>query len=304
MKQAIDQGLAQTKTAWNPTSGTFMIPSQEKLAWANTIRAFQQKKEAQEEPDTTGRTYTRIDLGNGTYVWAWSKDGRTLTQDDIQFTVKHDTWAGKDGGLGKMLTQAEAMKAEAKDFDPVKAMKEIADLLTPVGDGIRVVTGQDPITGEKLSGSERGLSALFIIPLAKIGKYGAKGFKFVTESVEDINKINKKADKVKEVGKSTKKASGADAPKGVGNPVKIEGRGSTGRTKPNNLNEQMAMHQVQSNPLKGAKELPIKMTDKRWASEDDWVKMQNVVILEDGTKVNVHFVYNKITGQFDDFKFK
>ncbi|MBC1727174.1 hypothetical protein HB981_11815 [Listeria seeligeri] len=304
LKQAIDQGLAQTKTAWNPTSGTFMIPSQEKLAWANTIRAFQKKKEAQEEPDTTGRTYTRIDLGNGTYVWAWSKDGRTLTQDDIQFTVKHDTWAGKDGGLGKMLTQAEAMKAEAKDFDPVKAIKEIADLLTPLGDGIRVVTGQDPITGEKLSGSERGLSALFIIPLAKIGKYGAKGFKFVTEGVEDLNKLHKKVDKVKEVGKSTKKASGADAPKGVGNPVKIAGRGSTGRTKPNNLNEQMAMHQVQSNPLKGAKELPIKMTDKRWASEDDWVKMQNVVILEDGTKVNVHFVYNKITGQFDDFKFK
>ncbi|WP_271005014.1 pre-toxin TG domain-containing protein, partial [Listeria seeligeri] len=100
--------------------------------------------------------YTRIDLGNGTYVWAWSKDGRTLTQDDIQFTVKHDTWAGKDGGLGKMLAQAEAMKAEAKDFDPVKAMKEIADLLTPLGDGIRVVTGQDPITGEKLSGRRTG----------------------------------------------------------------------------------------------------------------------------------------------------
>ncbi|WP_228471244.1 hypothetical protein [Listeria welshimeri] len=101
-----------------------------------------------------------------------------------------------------------------------------------------------------------------------------------------------------------KKASGVDGPKGVGNPVKIEGRGSTGRTKPNNLNEQMAMHQLQSNQMKGAKELPIKMTDKRWPSEDGWAKMQNVVTLEDGTKVNVHFVYNKITGQFDDFKFK
>ncbi|MBC2235412.1 hypothetical protein HCA79_11325 [Listeria seeligeri] len=210
LKQAIDQGLAQTKTAWNPTSGTFMIPSQEKLAWANTIRAFQQKKEAQEEPDTTGRTYTRIDLGNGTYVWAWSKDGRTLTQDDIQFTVKHDTWAGKDGGLGKMLAQAEAMKAEAKDFDPVKAIKEIADLFTPIGDGVRVVTRKDPITGEKLSGGERGLSLIYIIPLAKVGKYGVKGFKFVAEGIEDINKINKKADKVKEVEKSTKKASGVN----------------------------------------------------------------------------------------------
>ncbi len=210
LKQAIDQGLAQTKTAWNSTTGTFVVPSQEKLAWANTIRAFQKKKEAEEEPDTTGRTYTRIDLGNGTYVWAWSKDGRTLTQDDIQFTVKHDKWAGKDGGLGKMLAQAEAIKAEAKDFDPVKAAKEIADLFTPIGDGVRVVTGKDPITGEKLSGGERGLSLLFIIPLAKVGKYGAKGFKFIAEGMEDINKLNKKADKVKDVEKSTKKASGAD----------------------------------------------------------------------------------------------
>ncbi|WP_271002848.1 pre-toxin TG domain-containing protein [Listeria seeligeri] len=109
-----------------------------------------------------------------------------------------------------MLAQAEAMKAEAKDFDPVKAMKEIADLLTPLGDGIRVVTGQDPITGEKLSGSERGLSLIYIIPLAKVGKYGVKGFKFVAEGMEDLNKLNKKADKVKEAEKSTKKASGAD----------------------------------------------------------------------------------------------
>nr|WP_246456425.1 EndoU domain-containing protein [Listeria immobilis] len=210
LKQAIDQGLAQTKTAWNPTSGTFVVPSQDKLAWANTIRAFQQKKEAQEEPDTTGRTYTRIDLGNGTYIWAWSKDGRTLTQDDIQFTVKHDKWAGKDGGLGKMLAQAEAMKAEAKDFDPVKAIKEIADLFTPIGDGVRVMTGEHPITGDKLSWGERGLSLLFIIPLAKIGKYVAKGFKFVTEGVEDLSKLHKKADKGKKVEKSTKKASGAN----------------------------------------------------------------------------------------------
>ncbi|MBC1848650.1 pre-toxin TG domain-containing protein [Listeria seeligeri] len=108
-----------------------------------------------------------------------------------------------------MFAQAEAMKAEAKDFDPVKAIKEIADLFTPIGDGARVVTGKDPITGEKLSGGERGLSLIYIIPLAKVGKYGAKGFKFVAEGIEDINKLNKKADKVKEVEKRTKKASGA-----------------------------------------------------------------------------------------------
>ncbi|MBC6295515.1 EndoU domain-containing protein [Listeria sp. FSL L7-1517] len=48
------------------------------------------------------------------------------------------------------------------------------------------------------------------MPLAKIGKYVAKGFKFVTEGVEDLSKLHKKADKGKKVEKSTKKASGAN----------------------------------------------------------------------------------------------
>ncbi|MBC6295517.1 hypothetical protein HCJ45_00060 [Listeria sp. FSL L7-1517] len=91
----------------------------------------------------------------------------------------------------------------------MKAIKEIADLFTPIGDGARVMTGEDPITGDKLSWGERGLSLLFIIPLAKIGKYVAKGFKFVTEGVEDLSKLHKKADKGKDAEKSTKKASGA-----------------------------------------------------------------------------------------------
>ena len=91
---------------------------------------------------------------------------------------------------------------------------------------------------------------------------------------------------------------------GVGNSVQIEGRGSTGRTIPNTLSEQMAMHQVKSNPLEGAIELPFVMNDPRWLASEGWVKMQNVVRLSDGTKITIHFVYNKITGAFDDFKFK
>ena len=91
---------------------------------------------------------------------------------------------------------------------------------------------------------------------------------------------------------------------GVGNPVKVEGRGSTGRTIPNNLGEQMAMHQVRSDPLEGATELPIKLNDTRWKSSDGWVKMQSVVETADGNKITIHYVYNKVTGTFDDFKFK
>lgn len=66
----------------------------------------------------------------------------------------------------------------------------------------------------------------------------------------------------------------------------------------------MAMHQVQSNPLEGAVDMskikkPIIMNDSRWMASDGWVKMSNNV---DG--IEIHFVYNVITGAFDDFKFK
>lgn len=91
---------------------------------------------------------------------------------------------------------------------------------------------------------------------------------------------------------------------GVGNPVAIEGRGNTGRNIPNTLNEQMAMKQVQSNPLAGATKVPLEMSDPRWPASEGWVKMQSVIENGDGTKITIHFLYNEITGAFDDFKFK
>ena len=86
--------------------------------------------------------------------------------------------------------------------------------------------------------------------------------------------------------------------------MKVEGRGSTGRTIPNNLEEQMAMHQVRSDPLEGATELPIKLNDTRWKSSDGWVEMQSVVKTADGNKITIHYVYTKVTGPFDEFTCK
>ena len=71
--------------------------------------------------------------------------------------------------------------------------------------------------------------------------------------------------------------------KGVGNPVEEVGRGSTGRTVPNTLNEQMAMHQVMSNSLEGAVDMSqmknhlVIMSDSRWLASEGWVKMSNNV---------------------------
>lgn len=74
---------------------------------------------------------------------------------------------------------------------------------------------------------------------------------------------------------------------------------------PNTLNEQMSMHQVVSNPLDNAIDMsqlnkhPIILTAPRWSASDGWVKMSNNV-----NGIEIHFVYNKITGAFDDFKYK
>ncbi|EUJ26954.1 hypothetical protein MFLO_13820 [Listeria floridensis FSL S10-1187] len=47
LKQAIDQGIAQTKTAWNPSTGTFVVSSQEKLMWAKEIAEKVKQSDAQ-----------------------------------------------------------------------------------------------------------------------------------------------------------------------------------------------------------------------------------------------------------------
>ena len=87
--------------------------------------------------------------------------------------------------------------------------------------------------------------------------------------------------------------------------VNNQSKGSTGRMEPLNLIEQLSMEQVKSNPLEGAVKLDrITMTDPRWLTEDGWVKMQNIIKHSYGSLTNIHFVYNEITGAFDDFKFK
>lgn len=64
------------------------------------------------------------------------------------------------------------------------------------------------------------------------------------------------------------------------------------------------MREVMSNPLDGATELPFVMKDSRWNAHDGWVKMQKNVNHSNGKHTCIHFVYNKKTGMFDDFKFK
>lgn len=75
------------------------------------------------------------------------------------------------------------------------------------------------------------------------------------------------------------------------------GLGSTGRTVPENLTEQLAMTEVRSAPA-GAQLQRVTMSDPRWMTSDGRVKMQQIV-----NGVNIHYVRNTVTGAVDDFKF-
>ena len=80
-------------------------------------------------------------------------------------------------------------------------------------------------------------------------------------------------------------------------------RGSTGRTEPANLREQLAMEQVKSNPSAGTQLTKIQMNDPRWPSSEGWIKMQQIVPTSQGY-INIHYVHNPIFNIYDDFKFK
>ncbi len=85
-------------------------------------------------------------------------------------------------------------------------------------------------------------------------------------------------------------------------PNSYNSRGSTGRTEPANLCEQLAMEQVKSNPDAGTPLTKIGLNDPRWPSSEGWVKMQQIVPTSKGD-INIHYVYNQTLGVFDDFKF-
>ncbi len=79
-------------------------------------------------------------------------------------------------------------------------------------------------------------------------------------------------------------------------------RGSTGRTQPVNLREQLAMEQVKSNPFEGTLLKKITMKDPLWPASEGWVKMQQIIPTSQGD-INIHYVYNETLELFDDFKF-
>jgi len=86
---------------------------------------------------------------------------------------------------------------------------------------------------------------------------------------------------------------------------RLAGRGNSGgRTTPNNLNEQLAMQEVMSDPLRGSTKIMDRpLSDPRWLGSEGWVKKQRVFHFSDGTHTTIHFNFNEVLHLVDDFKF-
>jgi hypothetical protein len=285
LKAIVEKGKAQTAGAWNGSS--FTLPAD--LSWTGTIGASwqlrdkrlkgidDQKVEQLKEYTIYAVVYYDLD-GNPKVMWQLEKDGKGLMNPELyQYLDKAGVYLDPD-------------MFEFMDYDSWNA--KIKDGWR---NGYNYVTGEtyNPLLGGLVAGSQYVEDVYTWINETDIGiALQTLGFTYATYRMATQN------------GSVTVDNEKGNGSKGVGNPVETAGKGSTGRTTPNYLDEQMAMHEVQSNPLKNAKELPIKMTDPRWLSEDGWVKMQKNIKLANGETISVHYVYNKLTGSFDDFKFK
>lgn len=84
------------------------------------------------------------------------------------------------------------------------------------------------------------------------------------------------------------------------------GQGSTGRSEPQNLCEQIAKKAVLSAPKQGKTlNLAKGMTDPRWPQEEGWVKMsQHFEEYGKDEPIMIHYVYNFLKNTIDDLKFK
>jgi hypothetical protein len=75
------------------------------------------------------------------------------------------------------------------------------------------------------------------------------------------------------------------------------GRGSTRRSEPRNLSEQLAREQVLADPGAGV-QIDVTMRDPRWPADEGWVKMR-----QNAGEHQLHYVLNRRTGAIDDVKF-
>ncbi|EOH75674.1 T7SS effector LXG polymorphic toxin [Enterococcus malodoratus] len=185
LESAVNAGTAQAGTCWNGSTGTFMVPKQEDMAWATHIN-LQWEKRAMEKGDGPKVEVKQRAIGKGTqgetYIYEVYVDG---------------------------IYDAEQSKRynEIVQAANLSALHFMGDL-TLINDIYRLVTGKDWLSGEKESRLEAGFwLALSVIPvekllrMAKEIKAGNKLLKGVALTEKEISILTKAGyfDEVKRV---------------------------------------------------------------------------------------------------------
>ncbi|MGG4431359.1 T7SS effector LXG polymorphic toxin [Bacillus licheniformis] len=107
----------------------------------------------------------------------------------------------------KRIPKSRSQGNLKRDFEgtPLEPVNDIGDFVAKEiaggNDAVRVITGRDPDTGEKVSNVERAASGTSLTPVGRLLKYGKKGFKLFKG--EEAGKKVAKVDKTPSYGKQS-----------------------------------------------------------------------------------------------------
>ncbi|MGE1209375.1 T7SS effector LXG polymorphic toxin [Bacillus sp. FSL K6-2841] len=117
------------------------------------------------------------------------------TNEKIDFANAKTVDVIRDGMLYR-LRISDQNKVKIESITKISDLKQTSNILntavefTGINDAIRVITGRDPVTGDKVADMDRLVSSLYMIPGAKIAKVGKYVFK-VTKGEKVAKKIVK-----------------------------------------------------------------------------------------------------------------
>ncbi|WP_406845726.1 T7SS effector LXG polymorphic toxin [Bacillus safensis] len=106
------------------------------------------------------------------------------TNEKIDFANAKTVEVIRDGMLYR-LRISDQNKVNIESITKISDLKQTSNILntavefTGINDAIRVITGRDPVTGDKVADMDRLVSSLYMIPGAKIAKVGKYVFKIM-----------------------------------------------------------------------------------------------------------------------------
>ncbi|MBS7576946.1 MULTISPECIES: T7SS effector LXG polymorphic toxin [unclassified Enterococcus] len=174
LTEAINQGIAQTKTAFNASTGTFTMPSQENMAWARTIN---------DKWDNQSETKTEIKIKE------YPIDNQGNTEKIYEVYVNGIFDEKQTANLNWMMAK-ESFKAGIHFYAEFLAINDI----------YRLLYGKDWLSGDEASRAEAAAwLALSAIPISKLSKI-AKELKAGNKLLKGVSLTEKELKILQEAG--------------------------------------------------------------------------------------------------------